>query len=143
MERLLPALGQSGAGGLPAAGGSTKAAGFASPRPRDMELLHVAKPMPIIAATGPADGAPAGSVAELVAVLADALSLTPEVAAGLDSASGLFGALPELDSMAVATVLTALEDRFGIIIDDDEVTGALFETVGSLAAFVAAKQGRR
>lgn len=95
--------------------------------------------MPDIAAPEPA-GAP---VAELVAVLTEALALKPSVAAGLEATSGLFGALPELDSMAVATVLTALEDRFGIIIDDDEVTGDLFETVGSLAAFVAAKQSRR
>ena len=51
----------------------------------------------------------------------------------------LFGNLPELDAMAVATVLTALEDRFGILIDDDEVTGDLFESLGTLADFVSAK----
>lgn len=78
--------------------------------------------------------------AEVGALLADVLALRPEIAAGLDRATGLFGNLPELDSMAVATVLTALEDRFGILIDDDEVSGELFLTVGSLADFVAAKQ---
>lgn len=47
--------------------------------------------------------------------------------------------LTELDSMAVVEVLTALEDRFGIHIDDSEVSGDLFETLGSLTEFVQAK----
>lgn len=79
-------------------------------------------------------------VADVATLLAEALALRPDVARGLARSTRLFGNLPELDSMAVATVLTALEDRFGILIDDDEVSGALFETVGSLADFVAAKQ---
>ena len=78
-------------------------------------------------------------VEDVAAALADALSLTPDVAAALTRDTLLFGSLPELDSMAVATVLTALEDRFGILIDDDEVSGELFESVGTLANFVAAK----
>lgn len=78
-------------------------------------------------------------VQDLATVLGDALSLSPEVTAGLARDTGLFGNLPELDSMAVATVLTALEDRFHILIDDDEVSGELFETIGSLADFVAGK----
>ncbi len=78
-------------------------------------------------------------VAEVSATLARALALRADVAAALTAETLLFGNLPELDSMAVATVLTALEDRFQIIIDDDEVSGDLFGTVGSLARFVAAK----
>jgi acyl carrier protein len=91
-----------------------------------------------------ADGGPAApdAVAELIAVLADALLLRPEVVATLDAGSPLFGHLPELDSMAVATVLTALEDRFGILIDDEDVSAEIFETVGALAGFVAGKRGR-
>lgn len=77
---------------------------------------------------------------QLVACLADTLALAPEVAASLTAHTPLFGNIPELDSMAVATVLTAIEDRFHILIDDDEVTGELFETVGALAAFVERKQ---
>jgi acyl carrier protein len=75
-------------------------------------------------------------------VLGSSLGLAPEVTASLDADTLLFGNLPELDSMAVATVLTALEDRFGILIDDDEVSGELFGTVGSLAGFVATKLKR-
>ena len=78
-------------------------------------------------------------VQDLAAVLGDALSLNADVVAGLSRDTGLFGNLPELDSMAVATVLTALEDRFHILIDDDEVSGELFETIGSLADFIAGK----
>jgi acyl carrier protein len=77
-----------------------------------------------------------GAVAE---VLGQSLLLAPDVTAELSADTLLFGNLPELDSMAVATVLTALEDRFGILIDDDEVSGELFETVGSLAAFIRGK----
>ena len=50
----------------------------------------------------------------------------------------LLGAIPELDSMAVVSLLTALEDRFGITIDDD-VDGGTFATVGSVVDFVAGK----
>lgn len=58
----------------------------------------------------------------------------------IDAATPLLGALPELDSMAVAELVVALEQRFGIEIGDDEITGEMFETLGSLAAFVAGKR---
>lgn len=77
--------------------------------------------------------------AELRALLADVLGLGEARTAALDSDSGLFGALPEFDSMAVATVLTEMEDRLGIRIDDDEIEGELFETYGNLLAFAVAK----
>ncbi len=76
-------------------------------------------------------------IADVIAALADSLLLSPETRASLAATSRLFGHLPELDSMAVAAVLTALEDRFGIVIDDEDVTVELFETVGALADFVA------
>ncbi len=58
---------------------------------------------------------------------------------GTDSA--LLGSLPELDSMAVVALLTALEERFGIAIDDDEISASTFETLGSLTEFVKRKTG--
>ena len=63
-----------------------------------------------------------------------------ERGAALTAQTALLGSLPELDSMAVATILTALEDRFDIIIDDDDVSAETFETLGSLAAFIDAKR---
>ncbi len=78
---------------------------------------------------------PFGVDATLRALLADILGLGDERAAALTADSGLFGALPEFDSMAVATVLTEMEDRLGIIIDDDEIDGEIFETYGNLLAF--------
>jgi acyl carrier protein len=77
---------------------------------------------------------------KLRAIMADVLGLGQERAAALTGDSELFGALPEFDSMAVAIVLTEMEDRLGIIIDDDEVEGALFETFGNLLAYCHAKQ---
>ncbi|WP_419814628.1 acyl carrier protein [Glacieibacterium sp.] len=74
------------------------------------------------------------------AVLVKELNLSAATAKGLDRDSPLFGDLPELDSMAVARVLTAIEDRFGFVIDDDEVDGELFATLGSLSDFVTAKR---
>lgn len=53
----------------------------------------------------------------------------------------LLGAVPELDSMAVVTLITSLEERFGITIDDDDIDGATFGSVGSLVDFVAGKLG--
>ena len=51
----------------------------------------------------------------------------------------LLGAIPELDSMAVVTVITRLEEQFGIVVDDDDIDGATFVTVGSLVDFVTGK----
>lgn len=53
----------------------------------------------------------------------------------------LLGSVPELDSMAVVTLITMLEDRFGVIVNDDEVDGSTFATVGSLVDFVSTKLG--
>jgi acyl carrier protein len=73
------------------------------------------------------------------AVLSDVLGLSPARVAAFDAETPLFGALPELDSMAVASVLTELEDRLGILIEDDEVDGDMLETFGALTAFAASK----
>ena len=73
------------------------------------------------------------------AVLRDVLGLSETRAAAFDAATPLFGALPELDSMAVAGVLTELEDRLGIVIEDDEVDGDMLETFGALTQFAAHK----
>ena len=69
-------------------------------------------------------------------ILTDVLSLSgPE----LNADSPLLGAIPELDSMAVVNLITALEQHFGITVDDDEISADTFATLGSLAAFVAHK----
>lgn len=81
---------------------------------------------------------PATPVAQVRELLTQTLNLGARGEA-LSAASPLLGALPELDSMAVATVLTALEERFGILIDDDDVSAETFETLGDLAALVARK----
>ncbi|WP_347352477.1 acyl carrier protein [Intrasporangium sp.] len=57
----------------------------------------------------------------------------------LTESTPLFGSMPELDSLAVVEMATSLEERFGFYIEDDEFTGDLFETVGTLAAFVENK----
>ena len=75
-------------------------------------------------------------------VLVDVLGIATDQAAEFTVDTGLFGYLPELDSMAVATLLTELEDRLHIVIEDDEVDGELLETFGSLLAFAQAKHGR-
>ena len=75
----------------------------------------------------------------LRAVLVDVLALDPARVAAFDEATGLFGALPELDSMAVAGLLTELEDRLGIVIDDDDVSGEMLETFGALRNFAQVK----
>ena len=76
----------------------------------------------------------------LRSILRDVLGLTAVQVAALEADTGLFGALPELDSMAVAGLLTEMEDRLEIVIDDDEVDGELLETYGNLLAFAKAKR---
>jgi len=80
---------------------------------------------------------------ELKALIADVLGLDPEQAAAFGPESGLFGHLPELDSMAVAGLLTEMEDRLGIVIEDDDVDGEMLETYGGLLAFARAKLNPR
>lgn len=71
-------------------------------------------------------------------LLIDVLALGP-AGQGLDADSALLGSLPELDSMAVVTLIGALEEQFGIMIDDDDISASTFSTLGSLADFVAQK----
>lgn len=72
-------------------------------------------------------------------ILRDVLGLKQEQVDGFDGDTELFGALPELDSMAVAGLLTEIEDRFDIIIDDEDVDGETFENYGSLLLFTQQK----
>ena len=76
---------------------------------------------------------------KLRAILVDVLALDPDKVAAFDNDTGLFGHLPELDSMAVAGLLTEMEDRLDIMIDDDDVDGEMLETYGGLLAFAEAK----
>ena len=78
--------------------------------------------------------------ARLKKILADTLQLGARADA-LTPDSRLLDAIPEFDSMAVVTVLTMIEDEFGITVEDDEVSADVFETLGTLTAFVEAKAG--
>lgn len=72
--------------------------------------------------------------------LNDILRTTLALAAlSMDPATPLLGALPELDSMSVASVIAAIESQFHIQIEDDEISARHFDTLGSLAAFVQRK----
>ncbi|ALK95194.1 acyl carrier protein [Massilia sp. WF1] len=75
---------------------------------------------------------------EVKNLLIDVLNLG-DAGQALDAGSPLLGSLPELDSMAVVTLIGALEEHFGIVIDDDDISASTFETLGSLAAFVEQK----
>ena len=75
---------------------------------------------------------------DVLRILDEVLSLGGR-ALKFDAATPLLGAIPELDSMAVVTLITTLEERFGILVDDDEISGDTFASVGSLSDFVAGK----
>jgi acyl carrier protein len=77
--------------------------------------------------------------AEVVSVLADTLNLGAR-ASGFEGGTRLLGSIPELDSMAVVSIITALEERFGFVVHDDEISADTFETVASLTAFVDSKR---
>lgn len=75
---------------------------------------------------------------ETLNVLDEVLSLGGR-ASSFTRETHLLGAIPELDSMAVVTLISTLEERFGIVVDDDDIDGETFATVGSLSDFVSAK----
>jgi len=73
-------------------------------------------------------------------ILRDTLVLGDEVDS-LQATSPLLGAIPELDSVGVVSVLTALEDEYDIVVEDDEISAAVFKTLGSLTEFLQEKVG--
>jgi acyl carrier protein len=72
---------------------------------------------------------------DVLHVLDEALGLAGR-SAGFSAETPLLGALPELDSMAVVSLIASLEQHFGVMLPDDELDGRVFATVGSLATFV-------
>lgn len=76
--------------------------------------------------------------AEVLRLLDDVLSLHGR-SSSFTRATVLLGSIPELDSMAVVSLITSMEDRFGVVVDDDEIDGSVFATVGSLVDFVESK----
>ena len=77
---------------------------------------------------------------QITRLLDDALVLKGR-AASFTAATPLLGAVPELDSMGVVTLITRLEEQFGITVDDDDIDGDTFATVGALVKFVSGKTG--
>lgn len=75
----------------------------------------------------------------------EVLSLLDEVlglggrALKFNAQTQLLGALPELDSMAVVTLINMLEERFGIAVNDEEISGDTFANVDSLTRYVSEK----
>ncbi|PRC90940.1 acyl carrier protein [Solimicrobium silvestre] len=78
------------------------------------------------------------SIIALKNILTETLHLGAQ-AQKLQADSMLLGSLAELDSMAVINVIVAIEEHFGITVEDDEISGNTFATLGSLAAFVDSK----
>ena len=72
---------------------------------------------------------------EILCLLDDVLSLKGRALA-FNADTPLLGSIPELDSMAVVSVITAIEERFGVAIADDDIDGSVFASVGSLVEFV-------
>ena len=75
------------------------------------------------------------AVVDVKAIVVETLGVEDRADA-LDATTPLLGSLPELDSMAVLELLFELEQRFGIVVDGDDVTAEVFETLASLTAFV-------
>lgn len=75
---------------------------------------------------------------DVLAVLDEVLSLNGRTSS-FTRETHLLGAIPELDSMAVVSLITSLEDRFDVVVDDDEIDGSTFASVGSLVDFVNGK----
>jgi acyl carrier protein len=83
-----------------------------------------------------AEAATAATVeATLRALLGETLGMPPKRVAGFMETTPLFGALPEFDSLAVANFLTAFEERFAVLIEDDDVEAEDFATFGTLLSF--------
>ncbi|MGV6827487.1 MAG: phosphopantetheine-binding protein [bacterium] len=78
------------------------------------------------------------TISEIRTLIATVLALG-ERTSDLDADTPLLGNIPELDSMAVAAVITALEEQYGFVVEDDDIDAETFENLGSLRDFVQAK----
>ena len=77
--------------------------------------------------------------AQLRALLTEVLGLPRSRIDAFTPDTELFGALPEFDSLAVATLLTGLEEKLHVLIEDDDVEAEDFMTFGRLLAFAERK----
>ena len=77
---------------------------------------------------------------QITSLLDEVLSLGG-MAQSFSRSTSLLGAIPELDSMAVVSLITRLEESLGIVIDDDDIDASAFESVGSLVDFAQARLG--
>ena len=75
---------------------------------------------------------------EVLRVVDEVLSLNGRALA-FTRDTPLLGAIPELDSMAVVTLITTIEERFDVVVDDDDIDGSTFATMGSLTDFITGK----
>ena len=75
---------------------------------------------------------------EVKATVADVLQVHAQ-AEEWTAETPLLGSIPEFDSMAIVAVLTAFEDVYGFVVEDDEVSAATFATLGTLCGFVEHK----
>lgn len=78
------------------------------------------------------------SLEELKALIGEVLQISDRMDK-LGENDALLGGIPEFDSMAVVSLLTVIEENYGIMIDDDEVSADNFDTIGSLLQFVNSK----
>jgi len=78
------------------------------------------------------------SIEEVRQIVADVLQLGSR-ADRMDATTPLLGSIPEFDSMAVVSVITAIEDQYGFVVEDDEISAETFETLGTLHELIASK----
>lgn len=76
------------------------------------------------------------ALSEIIAAAIGARAMPADV----DDSTALLGAIPELDSMALLAILTQIESRFGLRIDDEAIDASIFTTFGALRAFVQAQR---
>ncbi|WP_114327633.1 phosphopantetheine-binding protein [Candidatus Colwellia aromaticivorans] len=74
---------------------------------------------------------------DIIALVQECLQL--DDVSDFDQNTELLGCIPEFDSMAIVTILTTIEDNYGVMIEDDEIDADVFETLGTLMAFVQLK----
>lgn len=75
------------------------------------------------------------TIDDVVRIVAEVLQVQDR-SGSFDASTELLGAMPEFDSMAVVSIITAMEEEFGLVVDDDEITGEIFGTIGTLHHFV-------
>jgi acyl carrier protein len=102
------------------------------------EAAATATPAAPANGAAPSEPAPSDMLERLIDLLRRNVEAVP-LPADMNESTGLLGEGIGLDSVEILKIVCAIEEEFGLTLDESELTAARFKTVGSLVGFIQEK----